>query len=115
MIYEFTDGTNTVTLGMTVAQYEAKKIGPDTILHDGKELKRIYGMSATAKAPVVKRQLVSESMGVHPDEIPQRMEECRKSGVPTEFTPDGQVLFNGLGHRRKYMKLYGYADKRAYV
>lgn len=115
MIYEFTDGTNTVTLVMTVAQYEAKKTGPDSILHDGKELKRVYDFRATAKAPVVRRQLVSESLGVHPTQIPQRMEECRKSGVPTEFTPDGRVLFNGLDHRRKYMKLYGNVDRRAWV
>lgn len=54
--------------------------------------------------------LYSDAVGVHPDQIPEAMAEARKHGVPTDFTPDGKVVFTSPGHRRDYCKLYGYFD-----
>jgi len=54
--------------------------------------------------------MISEAMGVQPDQIAEAAEHARAGGVPTDFTPDGRAIIRDRGHRRELMKLYRYHD-----
>lgn len=55
----------------------------------------------------------SEALGVHPDQIEEYAKDAARKGVPTQFTEEGNPIFESRKHRYNYMKLYGYYDKDA--
>jgi hypothetical protein len=55
----------------------------------------------------------SDALGVNPSQVQQFMENDRKHGVPTEYTPEGQPIMRDRAHRRRYCKLYGVVDRNA--
>lgn len=56
-------------------------------------------------------ELVSSSLGVHPDQIPEASRLAKQAGVPVNFTPDGDVIFESYQHRDKYAKTIGKFSK----
>ena len=42
--------------------------------------------------------MTSDAAGVSGRQVKEATEEARKAGVPTEFTPDGRVIFTGPQH-----------------
>jgi hypothetical protein len=54
----------------------------------------------------------SEAAAVHPDQVPEAMARDKKHGVPTEYDRAGRPIFTDRGHRKKYLRSYGYHDKR---
>jgi len=56
--------------------------------------------------------MLSEAMGVQPDQIGEAAAHARKNGVPTEFTGDGRVIVRDRKHRRDLLRLYGMHDKQ---
>jgi len=56
-------------------------------------------------------ELISTSLGVHPDQIPEAMQDAKDKGVPVNFTPSGDVVFDSYQHRDKYAKAYGYVSR----
>lgn len=56
--------------------------------------------------------MVSEAMGVQPDQIAEAAAHARSNGVPTEFTPDGRAIVRDRKHRRDLLRLYRYHDKQ---
>lgn len=113
MIYDFIDEHgNSVSLSMSLAQYEAAKSGGDTIRHDGRTLTRIYtarGANATTFKPCD-----SEAMAGHPDQRDEMIAEAKRRGVPVEFTADARPFFTSRQQKREYMKAFGYEDKNAF-
>ena len=57
------------------------------------------------------KELHSDALGVHPEQIQEARENAIEKGVPTEFLPDGRVIFTSRSHRRAYLQAYGYHDK----
>ena len=55
----------------------------------------------------------SYAAGVHPKQIPEMVEFDKKHGVPTDYTPDGDPVFRGPKHRRRYCEAHGLFDRNA--
>jgi hypothetical protein len=54
--------------------------------------------------------VLSDALGVHPEQIKQAQEHSVRHGVPTEFTKDGRAILTSRQHRRDYARLLGYRD-----
>jgi len=114
MFYDFKDESgNDVSLILTWQQYEAAKIGNDTILHEGRSLTRVYQARSMAADSRFK-PIISESMGGHPSQRDEMMAEAKRLGVPTEFTADACPILTSQAHKRAYMKAMGYRENNAY-
>ena len=55
----------------------------------------------------------SEALAVHPEQRGEATEAAKKAGVPTYFDRIGRPVFTDQGHRKAYMKAFGYRDKNA--
>lgn len=55
----------------------------------------------------------SYAAGVHPKQVSEMREIDRKNGVPTEYTEDGDPVFRGPNHRKKYCEAHGLFDRNA--
>ncbi len=55
----------------------------------------------------------SYAAGVHPKQVPEMMAFDKKHEVPTDYTEDGDPLFTGPNHRRKYCEAHGLFDRNA--
>lgn len=54
--------------------------------------------------------MISDFGGVHPNQIAGMSADLANKGVPTEFTPMGDVIHPDRAHRRKYHKARGLVD-----
>ena len=57
--------------------------------------------------------MASYAAGVHPKQIPEMRKFDAEHEVPTEYTPDGDPVFKGPGHRKKYCEAHGLFDRNA--
>jgi len=57
--------------------------------------------------------MASYAAGVHPKQIPDMKEFDKKHEVPTDYTPDGDPVFTGPKHRKKYCEAHGLFDRNA--
>ena len=57
--------------------------------------------------------MASYAAGVHPKQIPEMVAIDRKNGVPTDYTEDGDPVFRGPRHRKKYCEVHGLFDRNA--
>jgi len=55
----------------------------------------------------------SYAAGVHPKQIPEMVEFDKKHGVPTDYSEDGDPVFRGPRHRRRYCEAHGLFDRNA--
>ncbi len=55
----------------------------------------------------------SYAAGVHPKQIPEMREFDKKHNVPTDYSPDGDPVFRGPKHRKKYCEAHGLFDRNA--
>lgn len=69
-------------------------------------------MSAPLSLVRNKRQK-SVALAVHPSQVQEAIDDARKKGVPTDFTPDGRPVFESRSHRKKYMTAYRFFDRDA--
>lgn len=53
----------------------------------------------------------SDALSVIPERIAEAQASDAKNGVPTEYTKEGQPIFRDRGHRRDYLRAYGYHDR----
>lgn len=56
------------------------------------------------------RPFASESLGVHPDQIPEATEALRKQGVMADFDSEGRLLITSDDQYRKAAKAAGLWD-----
>jgi hypothetical protein len=54
----------------------------------------------------------SDSMGVHPDEIPEAMAEAQKRGLNVEFDQEGTCVFRSYRDFDRYTKEMGYHNRK---
>ena len=55
--------------------------------------------------------MYSDALGVHPDQIPQAIEEARRHGVRVEFSADGRAKLDSSRHRAAVAKPLGIYDR----
>ena len=55
----------------------------------------------------------SYAAGVHPKQIPDMVKFDKEHGVPTDYSEDGDPVFRGPKHRRKYCEAHGLFDRNA--
>lgn len=66
----------------------------------------------TSSAPLAHfPQLHSEALAVHPLDIPEAVASARAKGIPTNFDAHGRPIFTSRGHRKRYLKAYGFHDR----
>lgn len=57
--------------------------------------------------------LTSYAAGVHHKQIPEMRKFDKKHEVPTDYSSDGDPVFTGPKHRRKYCEAHGLFDRNA--
>jgi len=55
--------------------------------------------------------MASDAAAVHPSRVEEARESARAKGVPTDFDQHGRPVFRDRGHRRAYLRAYGYHDR----
>lgn len=76
-----------------------------------KQVNRLDLTAPPATASLTGWPILSDAAGVAPDQVGEAMAHSRLHGVPTEFTPDGRVIFRGPLHRKEYCELIGLFDR----
>jgi hypothetical protein len=59
--------------------------------------------------------ILSDAAGVHPDQIPDAMQEAKNRGVRVEYTRDGRAIFDTPGDRKRYLKAMGLRDRSSFL
>lgn len=60
------------------------------------------------------KPVLSDSAGVHPDQVAEETRAARKAGVDLQFTKDGRAIFRSHNHRAKCLKYLGMHDRDGY-
>lgn len=55
--------------------------------------------------------LTSNAMAVHPDSVDEARNLDKSLGVPTEYTTEGQPIFENRAHRRRFLRAHQFHDK----
>lgn len=53
----------------------------------------------------------SEAVAVHPNQIEEATVSAVNKGVQTDFDRQGRPIFRDRGHRRRYLRTYGFHDR----
>lgn len=109
-----------VELFLEVSEMEAMKVRGSDVnfkLDDGELATLHYGEMhcKTSYTPDLWRNHESDSAGVHPDQVEEKMAENARRGISVEYTKDGRAKFTSQAHRRRYMKAYGLVDRNSFV
>jgi hypothetical protein len=78
---------------------------------DGTVCPRDFAAEHPAQRSAGTWPMKSDAMGCHPSQIQEFHEHSVQLGVPTQFTPEGQAIFTGPNHRKKYCRAYGFRDR----
>jgi len=85
---------------------------------DGKKVsKRVYDEAFPDKElgamvpPPANWPQVSSGAGVHPDEIPEALEQAKQLGVSVGFTDEGEAIFTSRRNKKEYCEAVGLWDK----
>jgi hypothetical protein len=54
---------------------------------------------------------LSEALAVHPDQVPEAVEDAKRKGVPTRFEADGRPVITSRAHQKAYLKAYGFHNR----
>ncbi len=68
-------------------------------------------IGAGVNSPCHFKPIVSDALAVHPKQVQEATEDAKRKGVPTEFLPDGRPILRTRGHRRAYLRAYGFHDR----
>lgn len=55
--------------------------------------------------------MLSDALGVHPDQISDARAEAERAGVRLDFTRDGRAILESRTHRRAVLRALGYHDR----
>jgi hypothetical protein len=77
------------------------KVGNGEVIKRPRSMKRGYPIKSVALA-------------VHSKQVKAAQEDSVKRGVPTEFTKSGRPILRDAGHRKAYLRAYGYHDRNSY-
>lgn len=95
------------------------KRGKKVYLLDGREVTEHVFLEAFPDKPIglpmtetqAAWPILSDAVGIHPDQVDEAREECKRLGVPTDFKDDGRVVFTSRAHRKEYLRAHGYYDR----
>jgi len=101
--------------GRTVERFYAMGDAPDCLIVGEEVATRDFQAEQCGRRPrnCGTWPMASYAAGVHPSQVPEMMERARAAGVPTEFTSDGDPVFTGPGHRKRYCELFNFFDRNA--
>ena len=105
-----TDDGEVVELPLSIA--EKARMGDEITLGDGRRAVRDFMSEHSTEGPRPGTwPLYSDAAGVHPDQIPAARARAERNGVPTDFTPDGRVVFRSRKHRKEFCEVFGLYDR----
>ncbi len=55
--------------------------------------------------------ILSEAMGVAPNQVAEAVEYAKANGVPTDYTADGRAILRDRAHRKRFLRMSGYHDR----
>lgn len=55
--------------------------------------------------------MISDSMAVHPDQIPEVLARNKRHGINIEYLPTGQPVLRDAAQKRELMRAEGFFDK----
>ncbi len=55
----------------------------------------------------------STALGVHPDQVAERMRFDKEAGVPTVYNDEGDPIMLNKKHRREFCRAHGVHDRNA--
>lgn len=111
--YRRADTEELVELEMSIAEHELAEREGCITLSDGTLGTRDWRAEHTKTRGTGDRAypILSDAMGVHPDQVPAAREHARAHGVPTDFTPDGRPVIRSRKHRKQYGESRGFVDR----
>ena len=86
---------------------------PELCDNDGFVMQRDFNTEHPIQRSADKWPMASYAAGISPDEIPEMRKHDRAHGVPTDYTSDGDPIFTGPKHRKRYCQLHGLYDRNA--
>lgn len=111
--YRLSDGS-IVSLTMTVVEMESRQQSDGSIiLEDGKKGDRDYPAEYGGPRRCATWPMISDALGVAPDQVTAARQQAQALGIPTEFTREGRAILTGPGHRKRLCRALGFYDKNA--
>lgn len=109
-------GNKPVQLFLTVAECQRLKKKNGWKLPDGRMAIRDHAAELNGQPTGENRgwPMVCEAGGVPIKQREWAIEKCKKAGVPTNFTKNGDAIITGPGHYKKYQKVFGLHNNDSY-
>jgi hypothetical protein len=99
-------------LGVTLDVFFHFGKEPKSITREGKKFKRDLAAEWRGQpSQAGEWPILSDAVGVHPDQVKEAEAHARKHGVPTDFTPDGRAVLRDKAHRKAYCELIEHYDR----
>lgn len=105
----------TTKAGVTVERFFAMGEAPPKVRAQGKVAYRNYSAESKRGFLPGNWPMVSNAVGVAPEQAKEAQEDSVRIGIPTEFTRDGDPVFTSPHHRKRYCEAYGFYDRNAGV
>jgi hypothetical protein len=114
-IYHFTSDD-----GETIERVCSMKDIPDGVEQDGKWYKRDAMRTICTHRYQVHdgngryyrtRMIESDALSVHPDQIPEAMEDAQRRRVKVQFDAEGTAKFSSRKQMKEYAEAYGFFDR----
>lgn len=86
---------------------------PVLCVKDGFVMSRDFQADFGKRKPCGNWPMESYAAGVHPKQISEMRAFDKKHEVPTDYTSEGDPVFRGPRHRRKYCEVHGLFDRNA--
>jgi len=104
-----------VELAMSISEKERRQRQDGTIvLDDGSIAERDFSVEQGGfRNTPGNWPLYSDAAGCHPDQVDHMQKEAARRGVPTDYTPDGRVIFRSRDHRRRFCEAFRFYDRNA--
>lgn len=105
-VYRLLNG-KTVELWMSIEEMERRqsKVDGSIKLEDGAIAYRDYAAEGDGYIDITDREIRSDALGCHPDQVDEFSKQAVDIGVPTQFDPHtGQAIFVNRQHRNRYMR-----------
>lgn len=100
---------------VTKAEYEAaipKKLG----LAGRGHVKEGIAGNLTGQLPAGWPMEADMSLAVHPTQVSEMAERCKKEGVPTRFNPEtGAPIWENKAHRKAYLRMEKCHDRNSFL
>ena len=83
---------------------------PEKIQYKGATYIRDYHAESAKTPPPANWPMVSEAMGVHPDQVDEANKAALKLGLGVPYRKDGMAILEDRSHRKRMMKSFQIHD-----